>query len=532
MHFNSFLLSALACFGLIAASQASATQTAPELYKKHCSSCHGSNRFGQMGPALLPENLKRLRKKKAAALIRKGLPATQMPSFEQQLSTTEIEAVVKFIYSKPLAPVQWTEKDIRQSQIIHEPNLLKPETATLKPIYQADPLNLFLVVEKGDHHITVLDGDKLTPIHRFKSRYALHGGPKYTDDGRYVYFASRDGWVSKFDMYQLKVIAEARVGINTRNVAVSADGRYLLAGNYLPHTLVLLDAHDLSLIKAIPVEGDLVDGKKQTSRVSAVYTAPPRESFIVALKDLKEIWEIYYADNPPKVFNGYVHDYRMGEGLAETGGFPIRKIKLKDHLDDFFFDQSYQHVIGASRESENGQVINLLVGKKIADLDLAGMPHLGSGITWPYQLPNGKQTTVLATPHYKTGGVSIIDMNSWQVIKKIPTKGPGFFMRSHENSPYAWVDVFFGPHKDLMHVIDKKTLEVVKTLRPRPGKTSAHIEFTRDGSHALLSIWDIDGEVIVYDAKTLQEVKYLPMKKPVGKYNVYNKITRSEGTSH
>lgn len=28
------------------------------------------------------------------------------------------------------------------------------------------------------------------------------------------------------------------------------------------------------------------------------------------------------------------------------------------------------------------------------------------------------------------------------------------------------------------------------------------------------------------------QIKRLPMRKPVGKYNVYNKITRSEGTSH
>jgi len=27
-------------------------------------------------------------------------------------------------------------------------------------------------------------------------------------------------------------------------------------------------------------------------------------------------------------------------------------------------------------------------------------------------------------------------------------------------------------------------------------------------------------------------VKRLPMKKPSGKYNVYNKVTRSSGTSH
>jgi hypothetical protein len=48
----------------------------------------------------------------------------------------------------------------------------------------------------------------------------------------------------------------------------------------------------------------------------------------------------------------------------------------------------------------------------------------------------------------------------------------------------------------------------------------------------LVSIWEMEGALIVYDAQTLEEVKRLPMKKPVGKYNVFNKITRSSGTSH
>jgi len=39
------------------------------LYQKNCASCHGSNRLGGMGPALLPENLKRLRQKKAIKVI-------------------------------------------------------------------------------------------------------------------------------------------------------------------------------------------------------------------------------------------------------------------------------------------------------------------------------------------------------------------------------------------------------------------------------------------------------------------------------
>ena len=73
---------------------------------------------------------------------------------------------------------------------------------------------------------------------------------------------------------------------------------------------------------------------------------------------------------------------------------------------------------------------------------------------------------------------------------------------------------------------------MVREISGAPGKTLAHIEFTRDGRYALASLWEDQGAVIVFDAQTLEEIKRLPMRKPVGKYNVWNKITREEGTSH
>lgn len=496
---------------------------APELYQTHCAECHGSDRLGSIGPALLPDNLKRLRQSKAEAVIKQGRIATQMPAFSETLSDEEIKQLAEHIFTPPDVSPQWTAEDIRASRIIHSPEAIAGKYDDAKPTYDADPLNLFLVVESGTHHVSVLDGDQLEPIHRFKSRFALHGGPKYSSTGRYVYFASRDGWITKFDMVRLEVIAEVRAGINTRNAAVSADDRYLLVGNYLPHELVLLDARDLSLIKIIPVIGS----NGESSRVSAVYTAPPRNSFIIALKDVEELWELNYADDPPLGFAAnWNHDYRKESGDTDNAPFPIKRLPIEGYLDDFFFDQEYVRIIGSSREGGT-RVFDLDLGRVTHTLDLQGLPHLSSGITWPY-----KDTTVLATPNIKNAEVSIIDMQTWETIKRIPTQGAGFFMRSHENSPYAWVDVFFGENKDLMHVIDKQSLEIVKTLKPAPGKTSAHIEFTRDGSKALLSIWELDGELVVYDSNTLKEIKRIPMSKPVGKYNVYNKITRSEGTSH
>lgn len=41
-----------------------------------------------------------------------------------------------------------------------------------------------------------------------------------------------------------------------------------------------------------------------------------------------------------------------------------------------------------------------------------------------------------------------------------------------------------------------------------------------------------NGAIVVYDAATFAEVKRIPANKPVGKYNVFNKVTRSAGTSH
>ena len=318
-----------------------------------------------------------------------------------------------------------------------------------------------------------------------------------------------------------------RAGINLRNIALSGDGRFVAVANYLPHSLVLLDARDLSLLKVIPA---LDRWGKISSRVSAVYQARPRKSFVVAFKDMNELWEVMADEDAAPVYSGLVHSHEKGKTEAleqDRGLFAVRRIELSQPLDDFFFDADYRHLIGSARDGGEGVVVNMNVGREIARIDLPGLPHLGSGITWTY---DGR--TVMATPHLKEGRLSIIDITDWRVIKTIETKGPGFFLRSHENTPYAWVDVFFGPHKDLIHVIDKRSLEIVKTLRPEPGKTAAHVEFTRDGRHALVSLWEQDGALIVYDAATLEEVKRLPMRKPSGKYNVHNKITLSAGTSH
>lgn len=490
------------------------------IYADLCASCHAETRLGGTGPALIPEALGRLKGEKLEDVILSGRPMTQMPAFKGTLSASEISAVAAYV-STPLArtPV-WSEAEIEATRG------LTGYAVADAPVFTADPMNITLVVETGDSHISVLDGDSFDVLDRFETPFAVHGGPKFSPDGRFVFVMSRDGWVQKYDIWSLQEAGRVRAGLNSRNIAISADGKWLAVANYLPTTLTILRTEDLSVAKVFEV----ADRKGNPSRVSAVYQAPDRGTFVLALKDVAEVWEIATTEDGGPYSEGFVHSNENGmeEALGvERGLFARRRIQTSAPLDDFFFSPDYRELIGANREGETGVVLNLDVGREIATLPLPGMPHLGSGISWKR---DGKW--VVAIPHLNEPRISIIDMEDWSVVKVIETSGPGFFLRSHAGTPYLWADVFTGPNKGQMHIIEKQSLEVVRVMRPEPGKTVAHTEFTRDGRHALVSIWEMQGAVIVYDAATQTEVKRLPMVKPSGKYNVWNKITFEDGTSH
>ena len=106
-------------------------------------------------------------------------------------------------------------------------------------------------------------------------------------------------------------------------------------------------------------------------------------------------------------------------------------------------------------------------------------------------------------------------------------------MRSHENTPLRLGRRDDEPdRKDTLQVIDKQTLEPVAQVRRRRARRSR----TSSSPATAATRWPACGRWTARWSSTtrarFKEVKRIPMSKPVGKYNVYNKITRSEGTSH
>jgi len=413
----------------------------------------------------------------------------------------------------------WGEAEIRASRTVHRVDLPARPAAVFAGI---DVRDLFVVVEAG--HVTVLDGDRFEPVHRFPSGRALHGAPTFTPDGRFAFFASRDGWVGKFDLWHLVLVAEVRAGVDTRGIAVSADGGHVAVANCLPHTLVLLDA-DLNPLKVHAVRDK--EGRK-SSPVAAVYDAAPRQSFVAVLGELPEVWEISYDPKAEDVPIGVIHDFLYREGAFVRGYLNPRRSTLPVPLGGVSFTPDHSELLGGTRDGGKWMVVNLDVRKKIAELDLAGMAPAGAGVSWDR---DGRR--VMALPEPGRGAISVIDLANWRTVTRIATPGPVSFVQSHHATPYAWADSATSDTADTLVVIDKRTLQRVADVKATPGRTLVHVEFTRDGRHVLASLRERradGGSVVVFDSATFAEVKRIPMDSPVGAFNVYNRIARPAGS--
>ena len=91
-------LAAFLCAAVLSAPTFAASPSeSAQLYQQHCAVCHGADRLGISGPALLPESLARLRKPEAMRTVTDGRVATQMLGFLDRYAKamTQVKAAFK-----------------------------------------------------------------------------------------------------------------------------------------------------------------------------------------------------------------------------------------------------------------------------------------------------------------------------------------------------------------------------------------------------------------------------------------------------
>ena len=439
-----------------------------ELYNKYCASCHHPQKIGVSAPPLIPETLNRYKDEDLKKIIRDGLPSTQMPSFKN-LTDEEINRIVRFLRED--IAYNWSSSDIQNSKVVIEE---KPKPLPIKNVK-----NLTFVVERGNNKIWLMEGSDILDKFEFPN---VHGGIKYTLDGKNFYIPARDGWIAYYRINEKNegsLHSKVRACIYLRNIALTNDGKYLIVGCILPQTIEILDAKTFTPVKEIKVEG----------KISAVYELYKENKAIFTFRDKPQI------------------------GVINTQDFTIIYKQSVEPVEDFFIDPFDKFLVGTSRQGKKLVVYDLERFSLVFEGSMESMPHLFSASYW---YKNGK--FYFATPHVGKTYISVWQMYDWKFIKNVDVGGIGYFVKTHPATDYLWVD----NSTDQLVLINKNDFSK-KIIYPEKGKKFTHTEFNGDGKLAYLSIYDKYGFLIVYDTYSLREIKRYPANQPVGKYNFVNK---------
>ena len=494
-------------------------ERAKQLYFERCAGCHGVLRKGATGKSLLPEETRKLGQKRLEKIITIGTEGG-MNNFDDIFSEEEITLISTYIQMEPPAPPELSLAEMKERHKVYIP----PEEYPEKPMHDRNWENFFLVILRDAGKVGIIDGDTKEVVAKVDTGYAVHV-MKESSDGRFWYTQGRDGRMTKIDLWMNPpaVVAEAQVASDARDVAVSHYGewkdKYVIGGGYWPPHFVILDAETMEPLKVVSTRGVSVDGDYvNEARVAAIYNTPNAPTWVVAVKELGQLWQVDYSD---------------------LDNLRIDMVNSHKFLHDGFFDPTLRYFQIAANASNRMEILDTVERKFVHSIETGKKPHPGPGANW-----NDDQCgPVAGTPHLGEGKVTVWGNDpvnhpdqAWKICYAVETDGPGLFIRAHPNSPYVFVDQTKHPEPEIQQaikVIDKKTRKVVKTIQVTdiPNAVAVHSEFNADGSEVWVSVWarggkkDWDkGEIVVYDSKTLEEIARIKgLETPTGKFNVYNR---------
>ena len=500
-------------------------EKAKTLYFQRCAGCHGVLRKGATGKNLEPKNTLKKGTKRLARIIQLGTEGG-MNNFDDVLTKEEIMLLAKYIQLEPPVPPEMPLSLMKERRKVY----VDPKDYPTRPLHGRNWKNFFLVIERDVGKVAVIDGDKHEVVAHIDTGYAVHvmksvehsNVAHAKDIGRFWYTMGRDGKLTKIDLWQTPDkmrVAEVQIAYDARDVAVSGDGKYVIGGGYWPPHFVIVDAVTLEPLKVVSSRGVNIDGEYvNESRVAAVYNTPNASTWLVAMKELGQMWQVDYSD---------------------LDNLRIEMIDSAKFLHDGFFDPTGRYFQIAANASNKMVVVDTKDRKLEAMIDVAKLPHPGPGANWV----DPKCGPVGGTVHLGVGQITVWGNDpakhpdqAWKICYTVETDGPGVFIRTHPKSRYVWADQTKHPEPEIQQsikVLDKKTRKIVKTIRvtDKPGYAAVHIEFNADGSEVWVSVWNRkdskkpNGEIVIYDANTLEEkTRIKGLYAPTGKFNVTNRV--------
>jgi nitrite reductase (NO-forming)/hydroxylamine reductase len=471
-------------------------ERAAGIFDENCASCHGHDLGGYLAPPLNKERLAGRSPTSLRSMVMAGVFDTLMPPFYGKLSDNEIRLVVNRMLTTSKLDPQWTLDDIKQSLKVH---VADESTLPAKPAYAIDTMDdLIGVAARGRYgrgegsKAVFINSATNAKVGEVPTKTAAHIIEFNPVNPRWAYVKTDTSEIYKVDLYSMKVVREVKTGLNGPALGVSRDGRYLMAGSFVPHNAVLLNADTLEPLKYFKLEGTDPDGKFVSSDSGMITGTPYADVFAIALENAGQVWVV---------------------DLGKPD-FPVTQIpNVGHHLHDAFLSHGGRNLMIASYDDSIVAAIDLAERKIIKKLPAGCVPHVGGGSVVKV---NGR-TLGFGTNFgdCEKEVVSVWDLDKMEVVKQVPVIGGTESPAAHYNAPYVAVDIISKDRRArTIQLIDKNTLEVAKTLDV--GGHAYFPEYNASGKLLYVSAGYNGDEVVAFDSHTLERVASFPMESPAG----------------
>lgn len=486
-----------------------------EIFFNRCAGCHGTLRAGATGPNIEPERTRQIGTAAIKAIITDGTPGG-MPPWGRQgfLTDEEIDIMANYVQLPPPDPPRKPLSEIRDSWVLRVPVDQRPQS----PETERDWENYFGVILRDAGRVAIFDGDTYELVEIIPTGFAVHI-LRSSSSGRYFYAIGRDGRVTLIDLWTEKPTLAAQVQgcIDARSVDASKyegyEDRYLIEGCYWPPQYVVFDGLTLEPLSVTSVEGNTYDTNEPLKevRVASIIASHTDPVWILALKESGHVGIVDYSKD----------------------GFPmVSRIPAERFLHDGGWDHTGRYFMVAANMRNKMVVVDVAEQKLVTTFETGNKPHPGRGANWQdpeYGWVNG--TGHIGQGLFTVYGADPVNHpeHAWKVVRRIELDGTGtLFVKTHPNSPWVWMDMALnndpeGARQICVYSKEKGRLE--RCWQAGERGRAVHFEYNADGTEVWVSLWDPEGELVIYDDKTLREKKRIKadwLVTPTGKFNVHN----------
>lgn len=486
-----------------------------DIYFDRCAGCHGTLRAGATGPAIQPDRTTVIGSAALKATLMHGLPGG-MPAWGEAgiLSEDEINIMARYVQIDPPAPPPRPMSVIQESWNLIVPVSERPTS----PITTRDWENYFGIVLRDAGQIAIIDGDTKERLAIIETGFAVHI-LRASSTGRYFYVVGRDGKVSLIDLWPESptLVAEVQGCADARSVDGSKfegyEDRYLIEGCYWPTQYVVYDGLTLEPLAVQDVSGTAYDTGEELAevRIAAIASSHYDPVWVMGLKESGHV---------------AIVDYSQPD-------FPVvSRIPAERFLHDGGWDHTGRYFLIAANQRNKMAVVDVQEQELVTTFETGLVPHPGRGANWEdpeYGWVNG-------TTHIGQGLFTVYGADpearpdvAWQVVRRVEFEGSGsLFVKTHPNSQWVWMDMPLNNTPEATRqtcVYSKASGEMERCWTIGPRGAAVHFEYNRAGDEVWVSLWDKQGEIVIYDDATLTEKARIQgdwLVTPTGKFNVFN----------